>query len=37
MAIMRSIPVVAVRTSMVKTALAQAPSPPSDQNDARIG
>jgi len=36
MAIVRSIPVVAVATLMVTTALAQAPSPPSDQSDAKI-
>jgi sporulation protein YlmC with PRC-barrel domain len=36
MAFMWSIPVVAVATLMVTTALAQAPSPPSDQSDAKI-
>jgi len=37
MAMVRSILVVAVATLMVTTALAQAPSPRSDQNDAKIG
>jgi hypothetical protein len=34
--VMRSISVVAVATLMVTTALAQAPSPQSDRNDAKI-
>lgn len=33
---MRSISVVAVAALMLTTALAQAPSPPSDRNDAKI-